>query len=380
MATELELHSTWKTVPPTEWNALVGPRSPFLEHEFLSALENSGVATDDTGWSPRPLLLRDASGALVAGAPAWLKAHSNGEYVYDRSWARAADRASIPYYPKLVVGVPWTPVPGERLLTHPDADRDAWLHQLTSALRETTLKIATGLHLVFATESDAWHLKRGGAFSRIGLQYQWHNRGYSDFDSFLARFTSRQRKKIRRERRAVEPFTFRHQLQPPPGQIEQIGRLYLENAERYDQGIWLNMPFFSLLERTWAHRIHAVTAWSGDTLIAGAIDVEKGDQLYGRYWGYAEYHPCLHFEVCYYQGIEYALRRGIRLFDPGHGGEHKFRRGFEPIMTRSSHWFPDPRLQRGFSRYAREERTMLQRHIQTLREQSPLRLGSRSTD
>ena len=272
-----------------------------------------------------------------------------------------------------MVGIPWTPVPGERLLTHPDVAADTWLHELTATLRETTRELATGLHLVFATESDAWFMKRGGGFSRVGVQYQWLNRGYRDFEDFLSGFTSRQRKKIRRERRALDAYDFVHERGPSPERVRQLGGLYLENSARYGQGIWMNERFFQVLGDTWRDRIHTVTAWSGDRLVAGALDVEKNGSLYGRYWGYAEEIPYMHFEVCYYQGIDYAIRTGLQLFDPGHGGDHKFRRGFEPSLTRSSHWFPDPRFQQGFSRYAREERTHLQRYIDDLKERSPLR-------
>ncbi len=360
-------------MPAAEWDTLVGEGSPFLESPFLFGLEQTGCAAPDTGWHPRPVTVRDDAGRLVAAAPGWVKTHSMGEFVYDHGWARAALDAGIAYYPKLVVGVPFTPVTGERLLVRAGEPRDRWLPALLSGLQEAAAE-TRGLHVLFDGAAEAQELEAHGAFSRLQYQFHWQNEAYGTYDDFLARFRSTARKKLRRERRELAGLRF--ERLPDPG-VEALDRLYDFYADTCDKYTWgrryLSRDFFRHLAAHWSHRVLAVLAWDGDRCLAGAFDAWKGDRLYGRYWGCAEEVRFLHFEVCYHQGIEFCIERGLSVFEPGHGGSHKYRRGFLPTVTRSSHWFADPRLTDAFGRFSAREARAVHAQVEELRSRAPFK-------
>lgn len=343
----------WSDVPDA-WDRLVGDdENPFLELAFLRALEASGCTGGDSGWEPRPVLVWDGD-RLVAGAPAWFKHHSMGEFVYDHAWADLAARHRIPYYPKLLVGAPFSPVSGRRLLVAPDAPAgavDALLQGLQDAARG-----AFGLHVVFNTDVEAALLAERGAFPRIQFQYWWKNEGYGSFDDFLDGFTAKARKNIRQERKKLGGLRIERVSSPSPEVLDHLFRFYLSTNEKYPWGNpYLNRDAFQRLGATWGHRLLAVLAWDGDRCVAGALDVVKGRRLYGRYWGADVEVPFLHFELCYYQGIDYAVANGLDVFEPGHGGEHKYRRGFLPEITWSNHRLAHPGLHDALARHTAQE-------------------------
>lgn len=367
---------TWGMVPAAEWDALVGDGSPFLEHAYLSALEDSGSAAPDTGWDPRPVLVRDADGRLVAGAPAWRKDHSFGEFVYDFGWANAAAQRGIPYYPKVVVGVPFTPVTGPRLLAR---DPAAW-QVLFAALRELA-RSSAGLHVLFPVEQEAAQLVQMGLFPRIQHQYHWRNEGYARWEQFLERFASKDRNKLRRERREVRHLRIESRIGPSPREMDALYAFYASTVDKSPYGQrHLTADLYARLQRTWGHRLHVVLAWDGDVLVGGALNVVKGDALYGRWWGCLGEQPFLHFEVCYHRGIEWCIANGLRRFEPGHGGEHKYVRGFEPSITWSAHALAHGGLHRALADWSAREAEVVRAEVDALLAASRLRRGGRSAD
>ncbi len=357
------------------WDLLVGEDgSPFLEHTFLASLEELGCAVPETGWTARPVVVRDSDGALVGAAPGWVKTHSMGEFVYDHGWADAAHRAGLDYYPKLVVGVPFTPVTGQRLLVHPEADHHAVRRALLKGLEDAS-EDCFGLHVLFNTEEEATWLAERGAFPRLQFQFHWFNEDYEDFEHWLARFPSKKRNKLRRERRDLHGVEVRAEVAPSLDRLDAMHKFYRHHCRQFGPWgrVYLSREVFRFLGTHWSDRLHLVTAWDGDDIVAGAFNVVKGNRLYGRYWGAVEDVPFLHFEVCYYQAVEECIRRGLRVFEPGHGGGHKYRRGFEPTVTWSSHWLADPRLHRGLLEYTTDEARHVLRQVEALRAQSPLK-------
>lgn len=367
---QVEVRGSYEEVNAEAWDALVGDGSPFLEHAFLVGLERTGCATPETGWTPRPILVRDDDGRLVAGAPGWVKTHSMGEFVYDHGWADAARRARIPYYPKLVVGVPFTPVTGSRLLIRPDADPAQWRPGLQAALEG-----CHGLHVLFDVEDEATWLEERGAFTRLQYQFHWHNEGYGTFDDWLGRFRSKDRNKIRRERREAGRLRIEARAGASAPELDALHAFYVNTCRQFGPWgrVYLTRDFYRYLGEVWNHRLQVVLARDGDAIVAGALNAWKGDRLYGRYWGCAEERPFLHFEVCYYQAVEWCVAHGLAVFEPGHGGGHKYKRGFEPTLTRSNHWFPDRRLHEGLKRYVAEETAHVRADAAALRALSPLK-------
>ncbi len=296
---------TYAAVAPAEWDALVGDGSPFLEHTFLYGLEQLGCAVPDTGWTPRPVLVRDGDGKLVGAAPAWNKTHSQGEFVYDHGWADAAYRGGIQYFPKLVVGVPFTPVTGRRLLVHPGADPKAVRAALLRGLEEA-LAGCHGLHVLFDTEEEAGWLGEHGAFPRLQFQFHWYNRGYATFEDWVATFPSKKRNKFRLERNDLQGVRVEAHVDPPVALLDKMHAFYSNTCRQFGPWgrVYLSKALFRYLSEHWGERLHLVIASEGDRIVAGAFNVIKGDRLYGRYWGAEEHVPFLHFEVCYYQAVE----------------------------------------------------------------------------
>jgi predicted N-acyltransferase len=375
---KIELLDGIADVPRNEWNALVGDASPFLEWDWLASLEHAGAVGAETGWLPKPLVARDGP-RLLAACPLYVKSHSEGEFVFDWGWADAAERAGIRYYPKLLVSVPFTPVAGARFLVAPSEDRPAWIRRLGSALRDLcSANDLSGVHVNFASRDETEPLRREGYLLRVGIQYHWHNPGFASFDDYLARFRSKRRNQIKRERRemrengvVIETFV--------GGAIddelfEPMFGFYRENIESHYWGRqYLNRAFFELLRARFKHRLCFVVARREGELIAGTANVEKSGVLYGRYWGATRPLRHLHFNVCYYAAIEHCIDAGIRRFEPGAGGDYKFLRGFDAQPTYSLHYLSEPRLAEAVARFLEAERAEAQHAITHLRDQSVLK-------
>jgi predicted N-acyltransferase len=352
-------------IPATEWDALGDPRYPFLRHAFLAALAKGGSVGGHSGWHPFIVTLSDAQG-LAAAAPAWLKTHSYGEFVFDFAWAQAYARHGLEYYPKLVVAAPFTPATGPRLLVRSDLDHataaTALLKALTSAADDRGLSSA---HVLFPGGADLALLARatdesdGGWLLRRDCQFHWHNRGYADFEGFLAGFTADKRKKARRERRRVaeEGITFRSVPggEASPEEVLAAWRLHRGTFLRRGQEPYLGLDCFRALAHSLGASLLFIFAERGGVIVAVAVFFVGGDTLYGRYWGAADDFHSLHFETCYHQGIEYCIAHGLARFEPGTQGEHKVARGFVPTLTHSAHHIADPRFRRAIADYLRAE-------------------------
>jgi predicted N-acyltransferase len=372
---EIEILEGIAEVPREAWNALVGDQSPFLEWDWLASLEQAGAVGDETGWGPRPLVAR-RDGRLVAACPLYVKAHSEGEYVFDWSWADAAQRAGIAYYPKLLVGVPFTPVGGARFLVAESEAREPWIGRMAAALRELcTANELSGVHVNFCREDELEPGRRAGFQLRIGVQYHWLNPGYASFEDYLARFRSKRRNQIRRERRALREQGVAIEVLEGEGiEADLLEPLYRFYASTLDKRIWgrqyLPRRFFELLWERFRHRLCLAIARRNGKILAGTINVRKGDALYGRYWGCDRELPHLHFNVCYYAAIEHCIRAGIRRFEPGAGGDYKQVRGFDARPTWSLHFLAEPRLARAVERFLEAERAEAREALDWLRDHS----------
>jgi len=372
------------------WNELVREESPFLEWEWLASLEESRAVCAENGWLPRPLVMWEGD-RLIAACPVYLKTHSEGEFVFDYAWAEAAARAGIPYYPKLLVGVPFTPVSGARFLIAADADRNETIRRLGVALREFCRSAGlSGVHINFCQEDEVAALAgarsnretgTGDYLLRVGFQYHWRNAGYRSFDDYLEQFRSKRRNQIKRERRELERQGI--SIETLTGDaisddlFEPMFACYLSTIEsRYWGRQYLNLRFFELLRDRFRHRLCLVVARRGGEVIAGTTNVIKGDALYGRYWGALQKARHLHFNVCYYAAIEHCIATGIQRFEPGAGGDYKFLRGFDPQPTHSLHFLAEPRLAAAVAHFLERERAEAREVIDYLRERSVLKLAS----
>ncbi|MEQ1507651.1 MAG: GNAT family N-acetyltransferase [Myxococcota bacterium] len=360
---------SFEAVPAAAWDALVGDGSPFLEHVFLATLEALGSATPATGWTPRIVLVHDGA-TLVGAAPAYVKTHSMGEFVYDHGWADAARRAGIPYFPKLIVGVPFTPVTGQRLLVHPDrADVDAIRTAILRGI-ERAARDCRGVHVLFDTPDEVAFLERHGLFQRVQYQFHWGNDGYRTFDDWLGSFTSDKRNKIRRERKELAGLRIEAITAPSREVLDALHQFHRSTASQFGPWghVYLSRDVFRRLGEVWGHRLHAVVAWDGAQVVAGSFNVLKGDRLYGRYWGASDTIRFLHFEVCYYKAIEDCIARGVAAFEPGHGGGQKYQRGFVPTITASNHRLADPRIHDALVRYTAQEVEAVREELEALRD------------
>lgn len=349
------------------WNRLNRTGYPFLRHEFLAALEHSGSVGGDSGWEPRHLIVREA-GELLAVAPLYLKHHSYGEYVFDWSWADAYHRHGRHYYPKLVTAVPFTPATGPRLLSARALSPDE-LATLVDAVQGLAAREgASGWHVLFPEPDLHDALLSSSMVSRSAAQFHWFNQGYGDFDDFLSTFSSRKRKALRKERRRVE--TQGVELVMLDGRElgaslwEQFHLFYqLTYAKRSGHGGYLKRGFFEEIAETMPESVAMALARADGEWIAGALNFIGDGNLYGRYWGALREYDCLHFEACYYQGIDYCIRHGLARFDPGAQGEHKIQRGFTPVETRSCHWLVDPDFHDAITRFCDSERKHIAAYI-----------------
>ncbi len=365
-------------VSPAAWDALAGADDPFVEHAFLSTLEQSGSVGAKAGWLPVHLTAWDDE-RLVGALPLYLKDHSYGEYIFDWSWADAAHRAGIAYYPKLVSMVPVTPATGRRFLVAPGADRLEVIGTLVAGLQEVAADTdASSIHLLFLTrqERDAV-LRLTPYLPRLSMQFHWHNEGYSNFDDFLSRLRASYRKKVRRERRSVAEAGVRVRVVAGedlgPQEWRHLRCFYRDTCARKGSYPYLTDRFFELGAERLKARAVAVLAHREDRIVAGTLSFEKGRHLYGRYWGCTEDLEMLHFELCYYSLIERAIERGAHRFEAGAQGSHKLGRGMLPTAIHSLHWVADPHLRQAVADFLPREAFAVQRQIDELRSRSPFK-------
>jgi uncharacterized protein len=342
------------------WNTLAGDAQPFLRHEFLLALEESGCATPRNGWEPQHLVVEDSSGELAAAMPLFRKSHSRGEFVFDFSWAGAYAQQGLRYYPKLLTAVPFTPVSGPRLLLASQVDPKATTKLIIRAtIEHAEEESMSSWHVLFPTEDAAADLDRAGLILRRDCQFHWYNHGYDSFESFLATFTAEKRKKAKRERRRVAEagieFDTLHGGDMTPSLWRTVYSFYADTFHRHGHEPYLNLDFFRRIAAAMPHQLMLKVARMGDEPIAVAIFFVGTEALYGRYWGAGGNFHSLHFEACYYQGIEYCIEKKLQRFEPGTQGEHKVPRGFVPTLTHSAHYIADSRFAAAIRDYAQRE-------------------------
>jgi predicted N-acyltransferase len=377
-------------VPAPDWDACANPpalngaaapaHNPFTTHAFLSSLEDSGCVGGRSGWRPAHVLVEDADGRLLGAVAAYVKSHSMGEYVFDHAWADAYERAGGSYYPKVQAGVPFTPATGRRLLLAAGVDAPRVTEALVAGLRALRARMdASSIHVTFLPREEWETLGEAGFLLREDKQFHWENAGYGNFDEFLEALASRKRKMIRRERRdalangiTIEHITGRDLTE---AHWDAFYSFYEDTGSRKWGRPYLNRRFFSLIGERMADQILLVMARREGRFVAGAINFIGGDTLFGRNWGCIEEHPFLHFEVCYYQAMDFAIARGLKRVEAGAQGEHKLARGYAPTLTYSAHDIPDPGFNRAVADYLKRERRAVEAMAQELVEFTPFRKG-----
>ena len=355
----LTLHRSVNSISPAEWDACAGSANPFVSHAFLSAVEDSGSAGPRTGWLPQHAALHDASGTLLAVAPMYAKSNSYGEYVFDHGWANALEQAGGRYYPKLQVAVPFSPVPGPRLLCRPAGGVP--VETLAAALIQACTELRlSGLHITFCTEVEWDELGQAGWLQRLGQQYHWENAGYATFDDFLGALSSRKRKVLKRERRDANDAGLVFRILRGPeitrGDWDAFYRFYQSTVDRKWGSAYLTKRFFPLLSERLGDRVVLMLAEHHGEPVAGALNLMGQDALFGRNWGCRGEWPFLHFELCYYRAIDFAIEHGLARVEAGAQGQHKIQRGYLPKPTYSAHWLSNPALQRAVADFLERER------------------------
>lgn len=378
-AFSIRVTDSLKAVPAASWDACAGSANPFVSHAFLSAMEESGSACPDSGWSPHHLLAEDGEGRLLACAPLYLKTHSYGEYVFDWGWAEAWQRAGKAYYPKLQCAVPFTPATGPRLLIHPDApDAPALLKALAGAMAALVSRAGlSSAHITFLPESQAMALAGDDWLLRTGMQYHWHNRGYGSFDDFLGDLSSRKRKSIRKEREQASRLGLSVRAlrgdDIKPHHWQAFYRFYLDTVEKKWAHAYLTHDFFRLLGQKMGDKVVLMMAEMDGAPVAGALNLLGRDTLFGRNWGSEGDFRFLHFEMCYYRAIDFAIEHGLERVEAGAQGEHKISRGYLPSPTYSLHWVREAPLRAAVSHFLERERLAVSQSMQDLAELSPFR-------
>jgi predicted N-acyltransferase len=365
-------------IPAPEWDQICGTDYPFLQHWFLWGLERTGCTDAKSGWQPCHAVLRRGSQA-IAVMPLYLKSHSYGEYVFDWAWADAWRQSGLDYYPKLVSAVPFTPATGPRVCVARGEDEITVCRALMSGVRQLAERQhISSFHLLFPDESVAKLFASQQAHTRVATQFHWINRGFQSFDDYLATFNSRKRKSLKRERQRVADQGLSLQTRVG-GEIEeahweQFYRFYqLTYAKRSGHGGYLNREFFTEIAPGMGEQVIMVLAYLDGRAVAGALYFRSGDTLFGRYWGCEQEYDCLHFEACYYQGIEYCIANGLQRFDPGAQGEHKIQRGFRPVRTYSSHWIADPQLSAAVEDFTLREQSQIDSYMVSAAELLPFK-------
>ncbi|WP_103258966.1 GNAT family N-acetyltransferase [Tabrizicola aquatica] len=377
---DLTLHDSLSEIDAADWDAVAAPEQaagrpldPFTTHRFLAALESSGSTGAGTGWQARPLTLRD-EGRLLAATPLYVKGHSQGEYIFDHSWADALERAGGRYYPKLQIAVPFTPATGRRFLGAEEHRETLW----QAAIGVTAQNKLSSLHATFCTAEEAEALAGvQGTLHRVTQQFHWENRGYAGFDDFLADLASRKRKMIRKERETAHAsgLTIRALTgdQIEPKHWDAFWAFYQDTGSRKWGTPYLTRKAFTRFHETMRDDMLLVLAFNGDRPVAGALNFIGRETLYGRYWGCIEDHPCLHFELCYYQAIDWAIANGLQRVEAGAQGEHKLARGYLPVETHSIHWLAEPGFRTAVDRYLQAERRAVGEEIEVLTAYGPFR-------
>jgi uncharacterized protein len=377
---ELTLHDSLSEIPAADWDAIAAPEQatgrpidPFTTHRFLAALETSGSTGKGTGWQARPLALREG-GRLVAATPLYVKGNSQGEYIFDHGWADAFERAGGRYYPKLQIAVPFTPATGRRFLGA-ENHRETLLQAAIGIAAQNRL---SSLHATFCTAEEAEALEGvEGTLHRVTQQFHWENKDYQTFDDFLTDLSSRKRKMIRKERETARAggLTIRALTgdQIEPRHWEAFWTFYQDTGGRKWGTPYLTRKSFDLFHQTMRGDMLLVLAFNGNRPVAGALNFIGRDTLYGRYWGCVEDHPCLHFELCYYQAIDWAIAQGLQRVEAGAQGEHKLARGYLPVQTHSLHWISDPGFREAVARYLEAERRAVGEEIEVLTAYGPFR-------
>ena len=384
---EITAHPDLSGIAPADWDACACPEAvdgrphdPFTTYRFLKALEDSGSVGRGSGWQPR-YLTAAVDGQIAAVAPLYAKGHSQGEYIFDHNWAHAYENAGGEYYPKLQIAVPFTPATGRRFLTRPGYDTLGMSALLQGAIQIAADNELSSVHATFCTEAEALAGAEMGLLHRIGQQFHWVNDGYADFDGFLASLSSRKRKNIRKER--AEAHGFGGQIvqltgdQIQPEHWDAFWRFYQDTGNRKWGTPYLTREFFDHAHDTLRDDILLVLAIRDDRPIAGALNFIGRETLYGRYWGCTEHHPCLHFELCYYQAIDFAIAHGLGRVEAGAQGEHKLARGYLPVPTHSLHWFADAGFRQAVARYLIAEREAVDHEIEVLTAYGPFRKTER---
>ncbi len=371
----VSLGTSVSALPAGEWDALTDGSNPFISHAFLSALEDSGSVGGRSGWTPAPLVIRRADGTLAAALPAYLKAHSQGEYVFDHSWADAWQRAGGDYYPKLQIAAPFTPATGPRILTRDPALALPLLRAAETVCRQNELSSA---HATFITPDQLEQFTAAGWLPRSDLQFHWENRGYTTFDEFLGGLSSSRRKNLRKERAAAQAgVDIRHitGADLDESHWDAFWQFYQDTGSRKWGRPYLTREAFTLLGERMADRILLVMAYAGGEAIAGALNFIGGDALYGRYWGAVVDKPFLHFELCYYQAIDAAIGRGLARVEAGAQGAHKLARGYEPVQTWSAHFIANPGFRSAVADFLGQERAGIAAEQLSLGQHTPFRKG-----
>ena len=360
---------------PAEWDALNSPGNPFVSHAFLTALEESGSVGAGTGWSPAPIIIRDANDDVAGALPAYLKTHSQGEYVFDHAWADAYERAGGRYYPKLIIAAPFSPVPGPRVLARDEATAMGLLAAAESVVKQNGLSSA---HANFVEESQLDLFRKAGWLIRSGTQFHWENNGYTRFDDFMASLASRKRRAIRKERAAAQAAVTIEIIRGDdirPEHWDAFWIYYQDTGARKWGTPYLTRSFFDLIAKSMSEDIVLFLASRDGRPVAGALNLLGPDCLYGRYWGCSEDIPFLHFELCYYQAIDFAIAHGLSRVEAGAQGEHKLARGYLPVTTHSAHFIADPGFRSAVSDFLARERRAVEREQEFLGELGPFKRG-----
>lgn len=370
----VETLSSITEVAATDWDSLFASDNPFIQHRFLAALETHGCVGGDTGWEPAHQILRNPAGELLAASPAYLKHHSYGEFVFDFSWAQASQQLGEPYYPKLCISVPFTPVSGPRLA----GKRSEHRRRLAEALQGwPQAQACSSLHVLFAEPTDAELLAEAGCLIREDIQFHWRNRNYADFNAFLTTLNSKRRKQVRRERRKLDEAGIRFSMTPgdelDEAQWHSVYALYAHTYHVRGQQPYLNRAFWIDYGGSHGTPVRVCQAWRDGQMIACALFVQGGDTLYGRHWGSREFVDGLHFETCYHQGIAWCIRERLTHFDAGTQGQHKQARGFDPVITRSAHALRNARLRAAVNDYLQRERLAIAHAEEDLQQHSAYR-------
>jgi predicted N-acyltransferase len=380
-AYQLRVIQSISVVDEINWNTLLSPDAgPFLRHEFLNALEQTACVSGNTGWQVAHLLVENAQSEIVGAMPLYLKQHSYGEFVFDWAWAQAYEQNNVPYYPKALSAIPFTPVRGPRLLISKQADKGAIQEILVAGLKTlVTQNSLSSAHVLFPEDGELTALEKQGFMLRDSVQFHWHNQGYQDFEQFLAALTMKRRKNIRRERTEVasNELSYRH----VPGALASSDdwsffyRCYENTYREHRSTPYLTEECFQLLGKVMPEHFHLIIASKDERPIASSLLVidQMTSKAYGRYWGAIEYLPCLHFELAYYQAIEYCIKEGIQTFEGGAQGEHKMARGFLPITIQSAHWLADPVFSEAVKRFLDREHEGMTAYVDELEQHIPLK-------